>query len=41
MDTAGYTRAGVFVHNRQEGFLMETVEGVSVTLMLTRIRQND
>lgn len=32
---------GVFVHDRQEGFLMATVEGVIVTFTIKRIRQND
>ena len=41
VDTAGNTSAGVFVHNRQEGFLMETIEGVSVTFTLKRIEKND
>jgi len=40
-DTAGNTSAGVFVHDRQEGFLMETVEGVSVTFTLKRIGKKD
>lgn len=40
-DTAGNTNAGVFVHDRQEGFLMDTVEGVSVTFTLKRIGKKD
>lgn len=41
VDTAGNTNAGVFVHDRQEGFLMETIEGVSVTFTLKRIGKKD
>ena len=41
VDTAGNTSAGVFVHDRQEGFLMETIEGVSVTFTLKRIGKKD
>jgi hypothetical protein len=37
VDTAGNLNAGVFVHDRQEGFLMELIEGVSVTFTLKRI----
>jgi hypothetical protein len=41
VDTAGNTSAGVFVHDRQEGFLMETIEGVSLTFTLKRIGKQD
>jgi hypothetical protein len=41
VDTAGNTNAGVFVHDRQEGFLMDTIEGVSVTFTLKRIGKKD
>ncbi len=41
VDTAGNTSAGVFVHDRQEGFFMETIEGVSLTFTLKRIGQQD
>jgi hypothetical protein len=41
VDTAGNTSAGVFVHDRQEGFFMETIEGVSLTFTLKRIGKQD
>jgi hypothetical protein len=37
----GNVDAGVFVHNRQEGFLMATVEGVVVTFTMKRIDKKD
>jgi hypothetical protein len=40
-DTVGNTNAGVFAYDRQEGLLMETVEGVNLTFTLKRIRKND
>ena len=33
--------AEVFVHDRQEGFFMATVEGVVVTLTMKRIASHD
>ena len=40
-DTAGNTNAGVFVHDRHEAWLMETIDGLSVTVTLKRIRTHD
>jgi hypothetical protein len=41
VDAAGNTDAGVFVHDRQHGFFMATVEGVIVTFTMERIAQHD
>jgi hypothetical protein len=41
VDAAGNTDAGVFVHDRQEGFFMATVEGVVVTFTMKRIEKKD
>jgi hypothetical protein len=41
VDAAGNTDAGVFVHDRQEGFFMATVEGVIVTFTMKRIEKKD
>jgi hypothetical protein len=41
IDAAGNTDAGVFVHDRQRGFFMATVEGVIVTFTMERIAKPD
>jgi hypothetical protein len=41
LDDRVNTLAGVFVHDRQEGFLMEAVEGVVVTFTMKRIGKKD
>ena len=41
VDAAGNTNAGVFVHDRQHGFFMATVEGVIVTFTMERIAKQD
>lgn len=37
----GNVDAGVFVHDRQEGFFMATVEGVIVTFTMKRVEKQD
>ena len=41
VDAAGNTDTGVFVHDRQRGFFMATVEGVIVTFTMERIKKKD
>jgi hypothetical protein len=41
VDAAGNTDAGVFVHDRQRGFFMATVEGVIVTFTMERLAKQD
>ena len=40
-DETGNSDTGVFVHDRQEGFLMATVEGVIVPFTIKRIEKKD
>jgi len=37
IDTAGRANDGVFVLDRQEGFFIETIEGLFVTFTMKRI----
>jgi hypothetical protein len=41
VDEAGNSDAGVFVHDRREGFFMATVEGVIVTFTMKRVAKID
>jgi hypothetical protein len=41
IDTAGRANDGVFVLDRQEGFFIETVEGVFVTFTMKRIGKKE
>jgi len=41
VDDLGNSDAGVFVHDRQEGFFMATVEGVIVTFTMMRMATKD
>jgi hypothetical protein len=41
VDEVGNSDAGVFVHDRREGFFMATVEGVVVTFTMKRIAKID